>query len=187
MPLPHPLQVCAAATTNIPDTPFYLSMVSASAPAYVVGGATNSTIAAAPAGQRAGAERVHILPWEVAGTASMIHAYGSDNNEAHQQQWTDLDLDQVDGTLDMVAASAGATNASGDNYAVSWDEFVIPDDSFMSKFWEDIMMVADNPAPLADATTSTDLLTSLEGPRNESYLLSPIEAQAVAGSPKAPI
>jgi hypothetical protein len=140
--------------------------------------------------RRVNVRRVHILPEEVAKTASMINAYGSDNNDAHQQEWTDPDLDQVDGTLDMVAASAGATNASGDNYAASWDEFVIPDDSFMSKFWEDIMM-EDNPAPLPDATTSTDLLTSgiqeLEGSQRTFYLLSPTEAQAVAGSPKAPI
>jgi nuclear transcription factor Y, gamma len=200
----RPLQVHAETTTNIPSTSLYMNMINAFAPAYDVGGATDNNIDAAQ-GQRVAMEEDHILPEEVAEMASsMMHAddttNADDNTGAHQQQ---IDIDdghqeqqnQVDGSLDVVVASAdAANNAGGDDYDASWDEFVIPDDSFMSTFWEEIMM-EDNPATtlLPDATTSADLLTSdmqdLEGSRDESDLfdedLSPSQAQAAASSPKA--
>jgi hypothetical protein len=164
----RPLHVHAETSTNVPSTSLYMNMVNAFAPAYDDGGATDNNIAAAP-GQRVAMEEDHILPEEVAEIASsMMHAHDTtnadDNIGVHQQQ---IDFDdghqeqqnQVDGSLDVVVASADAANsAGGDDYDVSWDEFVIPDDSFMSTFWEEIMM-EDNPTTtlLPDATTSADL------------------------------
>ncbi|KAK3139971.1 hypothetical protein QOZ80_5AG0393460 [Eleusine coracana subsp. coracana] len=131
----HPLQLHAGATTNIPSTSFSLSMTNAST--YDIDGLITDNIVAAPSHHLA-IEWDHILP--------KVTEITSNNVDGQQEQQIDLDdsqheqqyqveeailnhaKDDVDGTLDAIVASNGATNENGDNYDFIWDELEISND-----------------------------------------------------------
>ncbi|CAN6353164.1 unnamed protein product [Urochloa humidicola] len=84
----------------------------------------------------------------------------------------------------LVAEAVPATNASGDNKNINWDEVDTADDSLVIKFWEDVMMNKDPAPSLATASTidhvpfPRDMLPQLDGFGNGPYLVDDIVSGA---------
>ncbi|CAN6326090.1 unnamed protein product [Urochloa humidicola] len=83
----------------------------------------------------------------------------------------------------LVAEAVPATNASGDNKNINWDEVDTADDSLVIMFWEDVMMNKD-PAPSLATTSTIDHVSfprdmpKLDGFGNGPYLLDDIISSA---------
>ncbi|TVU49869.1 hypothetical protein EJB05_01208, partial [Eragrostis curvula] len=166
----YPLQVYAGATPSIPGTFFYINnMTNAFAPSYDVGTSNSNMIAH---DQRMTIELDDTSP-EVAKTTCTTHVLSTANEndnidlednlgieDGQQQQQHQVEdtifnhpSNALDGTLDAVVAGAGASNAGEDNFDINWDDFEIADESWLSKFWEDVM-IEENPSPLLEVTST---------------------------------